>query len=127
MKLSVTVIAKVLACLSLFVVLPQPAAAARGSVLLGVYYGNQGWNMTQVQDMESWQGKKHAVVNLFTNWCNDTALMNNLFTQQLPNIWNNQNVPMITWKPTVGNSSGCSEITTPDDVEVQAANGAYDA
>jgi mannan endo-1,4-beta-mannosidase len=122
MKLSVKVIAKVLACLSLFVGLIQPVAAARGSVLLGVYYGNQGWNIGQVQSMETWQGKKHAVVNLFTNWCDDPALMTNLFTRQLPALWNNQNVPMITWKPTL-----CSSIITPDDVEVQAAIGTYDA
>ncbi|HEY8563745.1 MAG TPA: hypothetical protein VIL74_25425 [Pyrinomonadaceae bacterium] len=53
---------------------------ALGATLLGVYYGNQGWKMDQVQALESWQGKKHAVVNLFTNWCNQSKIINNLFS-----------------------------------------------
>jgi mannan endo-1,4-beta-mannosidase len=129
MKLSVKVIAKVLACLSLFVGLTQPVAAARGNVLLGVYYGNQGWNTTQLQDMETWQGKKHAVVNLFTNWCADQNQINNLFTQQLPNLWDNQNVPMITWEPKLGDPylyNLCQAATTPEDIEVQAITHTYD-
>ncbi|MFB2979059.1 hypothetical protein, partial [Microseira sp. BLCC-F43] len=44
------------------------AATPNNAMLLGIYYGNQGWNMPQVQALESWQGKKNAVVNLFTNW-----------------------------------------------------------
>lgn len=95
---------------------------AFGATLLGVYYGNQGWKMDQVQAMESWQGKKHAVVNMFTNWCNQTKTMNNLFGQQLVNIWNNKNVPMVTWEPFL-----CNAASTPADVEVRAANGEYDA
>ena len=91
-----------------------------GTTLLGVYYGNQGWKMKQVRDMESWQDKKYAILNIYTNWC-DTAT-DNLFVQQLMNIWNNQNVPMITWEPFL-----CSPSRTPQDVEVQAARGTYDA
>src|SRR5689334_9640437 len=78
---------------------------AFGATLLGVYYGNQGWKMEQVQAMESWQGKRHTVVNMFTNWCNQTKTMNNLFGQQLVNIWNNKNVPMVTWEPFLCNSA----------------------
>jgi mannan endo-1,4-beta-mannosidase len=96
--------------------------AAFGATLLGIYYGNQGWKMEQVQAMESWQGKGHAVVNMFTNWCNQTKIMNNLFSQQLPNIWNNKNVPMVTWEPFL-----CNAASTPADVEVRAGNGEYDA
>ena len=92
---------------------------ARGSTLLGVYYGNQGWKMDQVQALESWQGKKHAVVNLFTDWTGTTKVMNNLFGQQLPNIWSNGNVPMITWEPFTGGS-------TATDIEVRIAGGQYD-
>ncbi len=105
--------------------LPSPTAAPSNTPvkdpLLGVYYGNQGWNMDQVKAMESWQGKKDAVVNMFTNWANDTTVMNNLFTQQLPNIWNNQNVPMITWEPFTSGS------TTPNNIDALIANGQYDA
>jgi mannan endo-1,4-beta-mannosidase len=114
-------IAVVLCCFSLLPPSSRSAAAAN-TTLLGVYYGNQGWKMDQVRHMEEWQGKKHAVVNLFTNWCNRTKTMDDLFKQQLINIWNNQNVPMITWEPFL-----CSASQTPADVEVKAAAGTYDS
>ncbi|HEY9666287.1 MAG TPA: hypothetical protein V6C91_05750, partial [Coleofasciculaceae cyanobacterium] len=90
--------------------------------LLGCYYGNQGWQMEQVKALENFQGKKHAVVNLFTNWCNQTTTIDNLFNQQLPQIWNNQNIPLITWEPYL-----CDSASTPSDVVKRAANGEYDA
>lgn len=96
-------------------------AHAQGPALLGVYYGNQGWSMDQVRAMEAWQGKRHAVVNLFTDWCNRTKNLDNLFKQQLPNIWANGNVPVVTWEPFL-----CSSAATPNDVEVRAARGDYD-
>jgi beta-mannanase len=83
-----------------------------------VYYGNQGWKMEQVRAMERWQGKKNATVLLFTNFCNRAT--DNLFSQQLPNIWNNGNVPIITWEPFL-----CKN--TPPDIENQIANGAYNS
>jgi hypothetical protein len=116
----VTPIGKLFVCLVALMCLAQPAAAASGA-LLGVYYGNQGWKMEQVQAIESWQGKKNAVVVMFTDWCSQTKGMDNLFNQQLPNIWNNKNVPMISWEMTI-----CTTDGTPDNVEVLAANGQYD-
>lgn len=89
--------------------------------LLGVYYGNQGWAMDQVQAMEAWQGKRHAAVNLFTNWCDNRKTLDNLFNQQLPAIWANGNVPVITWEPYL-----CSPARTPGDMLVRAARGDYD-
>lgn len=97
-----------------------PVAHGATNTLLAVYYGNQGWNMPQVQAMERWQGKRHAVVNLFTNWCDQQ--LDPLFSQQLPNIWNNGNVPMITWEPYL-----CDTKATPTDIEVRIAQGTYDA
>jgi hypothetical protein len=97
-------------------------AGAQGQALLGVYYGNQGWKMDQVQAMEAWQGKRHAVVNLFTDWCSRAKTLDNLFNQQLPAIWANGNVPVISWEPYL-----CSAASTPGDVEVRAARGDYDA
>lgn len=96
------------------------SASAYAQPLLGIYYGNQGWKMEQVQAMEAWQGKKHAVVNLFTDWSSTTKIMNNLFGMQLPNIWANGNVPMVTWEPFTGSR-------TPADIEVRIAAGQYDA
>jgi hypothetical protein len=76
-----------------------PAVNTTGSILLGVYYGNQGWAMNDVVAMENWQCKKNAVLNMFTNWCNRTKVMDDLFNLQLIYIWNNKNIPMITWEP----------------------------
>jgi beta-mannanase len=99
----------------------QFAASAQAQALLGVYYGNQGWKMDQVRAMEAWQGKKHAVVNLFTDWCNRTKTLDNLFNQQLPNVWANGNVPVVSWEPYL-----CTSAATPNDVTVRAARGDYD-
>lgn len=103
----------------LLVILATPPARATGGMLLGVYYGNQGWAMDEVQALESWQGKRHAVVNMFTNWNTTTKVINNLFGAQLPNIWNNGNVPLVTWEPSTGAS-------TPPDIEARIARGEYD-
>ncbi|MGH9281851.1 MAG: glycoside hydrolase family 26 protein, partial [Acidimicrobiales bacterium] len=88
--------------------------------LLGVYYGNQGWAMGDVKALEAWQGRRHAVVELFTNWSSTKKTIDNLFKQQLPNIWANGNVPLITWEPFTGGS-------TPADIEVRIARGDHDA
>lgn len=96
------------------------AASAQTQVLLGVYYGNQGWKMDQVRAMEQWQGKRHAVLNLFTNWYNTAKVMDNLFNLQLPAIWQNGNVPLITWEPF-------TSARTPNDIEARIASGQYDA
>lgn len=93
---------------------------ATNNALSGIYYGNQGWEMEDIKALEQWQGKKHTIVELFTNWDSEPHVSDNLFKQQLPNIWNNQNVPLITWEPYV-------QGTTPNDIEVQIANGDYDA
>ncbi len=86
--------------------------------LLGVYYGNQGWAMNDVTRLESWQGKKNAVVDLYTNWTATSESL--LFTYQLPYVWENGSIPMITWEPYL---SG----TTPDNIETLIARGDYDA
>jgi len=108
MNRTIRKITRILAVLLLTLCISQQTAS--GATLLGIYYGNQGWKMEQVQALESWQGKKNAVVNMFTNWCNQTKIMNNLFGQQLVNIWNNKNVPMVTWEPFL-----CNAGSTPAD------------
>ena len=102
--------------------LQASGGAEAQQALLGVYYGNQGWAMDQVRAMEAWQGKRHAVVNLFTDWCNRTKNLDNLFKQQLPAIWASGNVPVVTWEPFQ-----CTAAATPADVLVRAAHGDYDA
>jgi len=100
----------------------RPGVHAMGEMLLGVYHGNQGWQMTQVQAMEHWQGKQHAVVHVFTNWCGDSPTTDGFFDRQLPSVWANGNVPLISWEPYL-----CSRAGTPVDVERRAASGDYDA
>ena len=100
-----------------FVVVP---AAAQSQMLLGIHYGGQGLKMEQVQALEAWQGKKYAVVDVMTDWTNAVKTMNPLFGQQLPNVWNNGNVPMITWEPYTGGE-------TPNDIELRIAAGQYDS
>lgn len=98
----------------------SPAASATtGGFLLGVYYGNQGWAMDDVGALEAWQGKRHAVVSLFTNWDGSRRVMDNLFTRQLPAVWGNGNVPLVTWEPFTGKK-------TPADIERRIAVGDYD-
>ncbi len=94
-------------------------ASGGGGFLVGVTYGNQGWAMDRVRALEAWQGKRHAVVNLFTNWDGSTKTVDNLFAQQLPNIWANGNIPLITWEPFTGKN-------TPGDIERRIASGAFD-
>lgn len=96
------------------------AGASSGGALLGVYYGNQGWNMAQVQALEAWQGKRDAIVNLYTNWDSSSHTITNLFGQQLPAIWANHNVPMITWQPTTGSNP-------PTNIDALVARGNYDS
>lgn len=110
---------RVLAVCALALAFVAPATA---QTLLGVYYGNQGWNIDQLRAMESWQRKRNAVVNLFTDWCSRTKTLDNLFNQQLPALWANGNVPLVSWEPYI-----CSSSATPADVEVRAARGDYDA
>lgn len=105
---------------TLFLLLLTLPALTMADSLLGVYYGNQGWNMTQVKAMENWQAKRHAVLTLFTDWTNSTSVMDNLFKQQLPNIWKNGNVPVITWEPYTNGSQ------TPVDIERRIAVGEFD-
>ncbi|CAF3921882.1 unnamed protein product [Rotaria sordida] len=74
--------------------------------LPAIYYGNQGWNMNQIQSFSSWVGKRPMVILLFTDWCNTS--MNNLFNYQLNNIWNSGSIPAITWEPF-----GCGGSSQP--------------
>lgn len=110
----------VAALASLAALVPLTASdAATPATLLGVYAGNQGWAMGDVRAMETWQGRRHAVVELFTDWNGSRKTLDNLFGQQLPNVWSSGNVPLVTWEPF---TSGA----TPADVEVRIARGDYD-
>lgn len=97
-----------------------PLSVSAQTTLLGIYEGNQGWDMARVRALETWQGRGHAVLLLFTSWDPAPKTRDNLFGQQLPAIWNNGNVPVITWEPFTGNR------TEPDIVQ-QIATGRHDA
>lgn len=97
-----------------------PARAEAQPALLGVYEGNQGWDLARVRALESWQGRGHAVLLLFTNWDADPSVQDNLFTRQLPAIWDQGHVPLITWEPYTGEA-------TPPDIVARIAGGYHDA
>ena len=112
---------------AIIVVVMSVGAAAAGdrlqavrSPLLGVAYGNQGWEMNHVRALEQWQGRKHEVLVLFTNWSQDRKVQDNLFRQQLPAIWDNGTIPLITWEPFTG-------ATTPANIVSRIASGEFDA
>jgi mannan endo-1,4-beta-mannosidase len=109
---------------------PKPSSATQttdpvlsSTTLLGISYGNSGWAMSDVSNMETWQGKKFATVELFSSWCpGDSKRMDNLFNIQLPNIWKNGNVPVLTWQPYI-----CGASSTPTNVDALIAAGEYDS
>lgn len=89
--------------------------------LLGIYYGGEGWSISKVNSLESWHGRKNAALMLFTNW--DPSNQANLFNYQLPNIWNDGHVPLITWMPS---SSTHSDYTVRH-IGEQVVAGDHDA
>lgn len=100
---------------------------ASGAGLFGVYDADEGYSMARVIAMESWQGKKNSVQNLFVTWQRlhfGINVMDDLFNIQLPNIWSNGNVPHITWEPFTYYQSGA--YGAPSDIEVRIADGEYD-
>lgn len=114
-------IRRVLACTFIFIAAAttHSASSSGSSALLGVTYGNQGWDLPQLQALESWAGRRNAVVMLFTTWDTSSKVQKNLFTMQLPAIWNNKNIPLISWQPFSGGN-------TPSNIVHQIAGGAYD-
>ena len=96
-------------------------ATTANKMLLGIRHGDNGTNMTALKALEAWQAKKNAVVLTFSGWCNTTSYMDSLFNKQLINLWNNRNIPAITWEAYM-----CDRSTTPADIESRAANGQYD-
>jgi len=96
------------------------SATSSTKTLLGVV-GPLG-DFSSVQVMENWQGKKFAVIQIFSNLCpGNTKQMDTLFKIQLLNIWKNGNVPVLTWQPYL-----CNASNTPTDIDNRVATGDYD-
>jgi len=102
--------------LSLFLFLILMPTQVSADALLGIYYGNQGWDMQSVRDIEAWQGKKHAVVKVFTDW--SPANKRNLFEKQLPAVWGHGSVPIINWELY-------TDVDTPPDILSRVVQGKY--
>jgi glycosyl hydrolase family 26 len=97
------------------------SAPSSAETLLGVYYGKSGTDMQQVHNLEVWQGKRNATVLFFSDFCNSSSYMYDLFHHQLLNIWNNHNVPVISWMPSLCNT------TTPTNIDERIAIGDYNS
>ncbi|HIQ05018.1 MAG TPA: hypothetical protein EYH31_04880 [Anaerolineae bacterium] len=63
---------------------------------LGVYYGNQGWNVDDLALMEDWQGKTDSVVLLYQGANPDNQQP--FPADQLDAIWNDGHTPLVTWE-----------------------------
>jgi hypothetical protein len=95
--------------------------SAQSQALLGVRYAYDGVaTMQDVRNMEVWQGKKNATLMIFTNFC--PTVLSSLFDKQLPNIWNNGNIPLLSL-----NAQTCSGSTTPNNIDALVAGGMYDS
>jgi beta-mannanase len=125
----------IMAGFALFVFLGHLSASVAnpGNTLLGIYYDQGGTNhIANIKSLEDWQGKKNAIVKVFANWCDRPGNLDYLFKDQLLKIWNNQNVPMVSWEPLVCTASPNptddeARAATPADIETRIANGEFDA
>jgi len=86
--------------------------------LTAVFYGNQGWDMNEIENLSLWTGKPSTVIVLFTDWCNTSMI--NLFNIQLNNIWNNGSIPLITWE-----LFECGAVSQPG-IIILVKNNLYD-
>lgn len=109
-----------MAVVLLLVATVMTAAFTDSPPIFGVKYGNQGWDLQSVRALEAWQGRRHEVLVLFTNWDADRNVQDNLFMRQLPAIWQHGSVPVITWELYTG-------AKTPNDIVSRIANGEHDA
>ena len=99
--------------------LPQ-AGATTVPALFGAYYTDLAspGDLAAVDAMRSWQGKRNAIVNVYSHW--DQEHQNFLFGTQLPTIWGRGSVPIVSWKPIINGDS-----TTDFDAPIAA--GTYDS
>lgn len=88
--------------------------------LFGVKYGNQGWDLAGVSALETWQGRAHDVLVLFTAWDARPEVQEDLFIRQLPAVWGHGAVPLVTWELFTSDE-------TPSDIVTQVARGDHDA
>jgi mannan endo-1,4-beta-mannosidase len=109
-----------MALVLLLVAAALTTASTDSPPIFGVKYGNQGWDLQSVRALESWQGRSHEVLVLFTNWDRQRHVQDNLFVRQLPAIWQHGSVPLITWEPYTG-------ANTPSDIVSRIARGDHDA
>lgn len=96
------------------------AGASEPPPLLGVKYGNQGWDLASVRALEVWQGRSHDVLVLFTAWDRRFEVQDNLFRRQLPAVWAHGAVPLVTWELF-------TDGRTPSDIVSQVSAGEHDA
>lgn len=89
------------------------------NILLGAFHGkvNSDYVISDVQDLEAWQGKRNAVLVMFTSW--DPLVTDTAF-EIIYDIWNHGAVPIVTWEANTG-------ANTPANIDALIANGTYDA
>lgn len=96
-----------------------PVASTAATPLVGAFdapFANNNYAVP-LDSMEQWQGRRNAVIGLYTNF--DAANLDVVFPK-MQQIWNRGSVPMVSWMPWIGNEKG-------PNYNAQIASGGYDS
>lgn len=108
-----------LAIPSLLLVATAAAGLDAPPLLVGVVDREQGAGIRRLDALDRWQGRRMAVVSIYTSWRDRREVQDELFRGRLPDIWRSGRVPMVTWEPF-------TELRTSRHVERRIAEGRYD-
>jgi len=101
---------------------PVPRADTRsGSMLHGLFAGDPYAGLERLNAYERWTGTSPAVLVMFVTGLESTAWTKTFVRKWMTQVWNHGHVPLVTWLPQPENRDD-----TPDDIELQLANGGYD-
>jgi hypothetical protein len=96
-----------------------PVVSTPAQPLLGFFdrvWGQTG-DQSRLDAVEAWQGRGNAVHGVYTNF--DPNNIDKVFPQ-MASLWNRGSVPMVSWMPWIGNSTG-------QDYNAQIAGGSHDS
>jgi hypothetical protein len=93
---------------------PTPATPLVGAFDAPFANNNYAWPL---DSMEQWQGRRNAVLGIYTNF--DSGNLDVVFPK-VQQIWARGSVPMVSWMPWIGNDKG-------PNYNAQIAGGSYDS
>ena len=108
----------------------QPASAAPTTKLIGTtsaWRSGTGFDISAAKAEEAWQGRRNAIVNVFTPWWLNVDVDLAPHTGRLYEIWNNGDIPMITWEPLIHDpNASVGPTLTPTSIDSEIADGKFD-